>query len=151
MHRWQVARHERGLPPSRSVLDRTSRAWPHTSVLNQLAQHNLGHDLGQLAAGLRRALVYSEGFLQTLSTAISRDQPPMAAKIRQNLSKINFQRRHSGVQKHHLGVNNDSWKQQAHSWCQNREFRKSEKSSKLSAMKHDLGITRALSNQNLRN
>ena len=40
--------------------------------------------------------------------AIPRDQPPMAAKIWQNLSKMNFQRRHSGVQKHHLGVNNNS-------------------------------------------
>ena len=37
--------------------------------------------------------------------------PTMATKMCQNLSRIHFHRRHPGVQKHHMGVNDDPWKQ----------------------------------------
>ena len=33
--------------------------------------NNLGHNLGRFAAGRKRILLYSEGFVETVSTAIS--------------------------------------------------------------------------------
>ena len=50
---------------------------------------------------------------------ILHDKPPVRTKIGQNLSKINFCKRHPNVRKHHLGVNNDYRKRQDHNWRQN--------------------------------
>ena len=57
----------------------------------------------------------------------------MRTKIGQNLSKINFCKRHPSVRKHHLGVNNDYRKRQDDNWRQNPDSWNSTTIPKFSA------------------
>ena len=67
-----------------------------------------------------------------------------------NMATIEPQSCDPGVQKPHMGIANDPPDRQAEIWTQTQEFRKSENSPKILAMKRDLDLTRALSNQNPR-